>query len=131
MRRSKGYLAGSIFHHPYSAHRVIWAIVHGEWPDNDVDHINRNRMDNRLVNLRLAKRCDNCRNRTSRRGSLSKYLGVSFDKSRNRWLARIGAGKDRKVLHIGSFATEEEAARAYDAVAAVRHGDFANLNFPT
>lgn len=57
----------------------------------------------------------------------SKYKGTCWDKSKRRWLAYIGAGKDR--IYLGRFTGEEDAARAYDKAAKLKYGEFASLNF--
>ena len=87
----------------------------------EVDHVNRDRLDNRRENLRPCSRQLNNGNMRSR-GGASKYKGVSLNKKR--WAA--ACCKE----HLGTFDTQEEAARAYD-VAALRHfGEYARLNFP-
>ena len=68
------------------------------------------------------------RNKTSAKGSSSKYLGVCWDKSRNKWKASIRV--NGKIYNLGRFAVEEDAARAYDKEAFKRFGIYANLNFP-
>lgn len=89
-----------------------------------VDHINRNKLDNRRVNLRWADDHQNQMNRGKSIGLSSKYKGVTLD--RGRWAARIKApGCPR---HLGRFETEEEAALAYNAAAKRFFGEFACLN---
>lgn len=89
------------------------------------DHKNRNTLDNRLRNLRIASTSGNMTNRDKRK-SKSQYRGVS--PFHNRWRAAI-AFKGVKYW-LGTHATEAEAALAYDRKAVVLHGDFAVLNFP-
>lgn len=91
-----------------------------------VDHINRNGLDNRRANLRIATNSQNQGNLVSTRGT-SRYKGVCWDKNIRKWRAYIGKGKDRK--HLGVFGSEEVAAMAYDAAALERWGGFARLNF--
>jgi hypothetical protein len=94
-----------------------------------VDHINGNTLDNRRLNLRFANQSQNCANERKMRGGISQYKGVSWvADGRNKWRAMIGVNK-RKV-HLGVFATEEEAARAYDRAARRYYGEFAALNLP-
>lgn len=94
--------------------------------EQQVDHINGNRLDNRKVNLRLCNNAENSWNRQRGRG-LSKYKGIYFHKPTQKWLARIM--RNGHHYHIGLYKTEEEAARAYDRKARVLFGDFAYLNF--
>jgi hypothetical protein len=123
----EGYLQGSIFDRLYRAHRVIWCLMTGEWPTALIDHRDGDRGNNKWKNLRAATRSQNNRNTCSRLGSSSKYLGVYWEKQRGKWVAAINIGKRPKVL--GCFASEEEAARAYDHAASREYGDFARSNF--
>lgn len=91
-----------------------------------IDHINHNTLDNRKCNLRTCNKSQNMRN-IKPRGS-SKYLGVYWNKSENRWYANIRNENSKKVF-LGSFKVEEDAARAYDEAAKKYHKEFANLNF--
>lgn len=112
----------------HRANRLAWLYMTGEWPDRDVDHINRNKSDNRWANLRLATRSQNSANVSiAQRRNTSGYLGVTFDKSRDKWRAQIRI-KGRKV-NLGRFACPIEAAKAHDAAAWREFGEFAELNF--
>ncbi len=104
-------------------HRVVWAMAYGEWPEKTIDHINGNRSDNRLQNLRLADWSQNCTNR--RPLSSSGYKGVC--KMRGRWQAYLKAGGVRH--NVGYFGCPTVAAIARDAKALEIQGDFAFLNF--
>lgn len=117
----------------YLMHRVILArkIERDLAGNEQVDHINRNRLDNRRENLRLATPQINALNRSRQSNNTSGYMGVSYNKRlgrRKRWEAYIKLNKKRRFL--GIFLTLEEAARAYDKVALELHGEFATLNFP-
>lgn len=113
----------------YMHRAVMERMLGGPIPKGlEIDHINGNKLDNRRENLRLATRRQNMMNNRGKKDSVSRYKGVSFEKRTGRWLARMKiAGKQ---TYLGSFVTEEEAARAYDAAARRVHGEFGKLNFP-
>jgi hypothetical protein len=90
------------------------------------DHKNGDRLDNRRANLRMCSRRQNNCNRAPSSGR--EYLGVSFDRTRGLWMARVSV--NRRQTTFGRFATAEDAARAYDHHARILHGEFARLNFP-
>lgn len=94
-----------------------------------VDHKNGNGLDNRKANLRLATYPqNNCNRRKCSGKCVSIYKGVYAKKRRSPWGARIKV--DGKYIHLGSYKTEIEAAKAYDEAARKYHGEFARLNFP-
>ena len=90
-----------------------------------VDHIDHNGLNNQRDNLRLCNNSDNHKN--SRPKGISRYLGVSFRKDRNKFEAYIKT--DEKYIHLGHYVNEVDAAMAYDLSAKKYHGEFANLNF--
>lgn len=112
----------------YPAHHLAWWFTYGFWPPGQIDHVNGARSDDRIANLRPATANQNARNRRSAKGSSSQYLGVTWHARYSCWRAQINF--DRRVRHLGYFQDEKDAARAYDAVALDRFGEFANLNFP-
>lgn len=91
----------------------------------EIDHINRNPLDNRCSNLRPLTHAENMLNTPVFKSNTSGYRGVDFQR---RWRARIAIGGSRRF--IGFFDTAEDAARAYDAAARELHGTLAQLNFP-
>lgn len=134
--KSLGYHSTSIFGRKWYAHRAAWAIYHGEIPDRQVDHINGNKADNRIENLRLAYRHENQHNRSSVRTKLgkptsSRWCGVSFYRRKGKWKAGIrsfGAETGSVEHHLGYFKCETAAAIAYNTAARRLHGSFARLN---
>jgi hypothetical protein len=94
-----------------------------------VDHRNNNSLDNRRANLRLATRAQNVQNSQKRNiKTTSRFIGVHLDKESGRWATKIAY--QGKVLWLGRFKDEVEAAKAYDAAAKKYRGEFAKLNFP-
>lgn len=93
-----------------------------------VDHVNMNKLDNRLENLRLATTAENVRNGNKRKTGDNPYKGVHFQKHIGKWKVEIT--KDYKNHHFGVFEDPELAARVYDAKASEMFGEFARLNFP-
>jgi len=109
-----GYWRIKIQKKSYKAHRLAWLYVHGEFPKEFIDHINGDRTDNRLCNLRLATNAENQMNRAKPCSTNnSGFLGVNFNKQANKFAARIQI--EGKRVHIGYFETPEEASAAYSA----------------
>lgn len=125
---SGGYPHGSIFGIQYRAHRVIWTMVRGCEPRDHIDHINGDKADNRIENLREADASENNYNTGLRAHNKSGYKGVIWHHARSNWRAEIRANGHRR--NLGYFDTPEAAARAYDEAAREMHGAFARLNFP-
>jgi hypothetical protein len=95
-----------------------------------VDHKNGNTLDNRRCNLRICTYAQNKQNARKRKSKTSKYKGVIWVKGRKTlpWLANLRVNK--KLVIIGRFNDEVEAAKAYDVAAIERYGEFACPNFP-
>lgn len=105
-----GYKTGTICSKIAYAHRVIIAIVTGEWPDGAVDHINGCKTDNRIGNLRVVTNHENCRNQSLGSKNTSGLIGVYRDKHGKKWIAQINI--DGRQIHLGTFATKTEAYEA-------------------
>jgi hypothetical protein len=108
-------------------HEYMHRVIMNPGKGFDVDHINGDTLDNRRENLRVCSRAENVRNRAkTKRKTLSKYKGVCWHKGRNIWVSYICY--NHKTTHLGAFAREEDAARAYNEKAIELFGDFARLN---
>jgi hypothetical protein len=108
----------------YYAHRLAWFYMTGNWPQNQIDHINGNKSDNRWCNLREATGTQNQANRKLNKNSTSGYKGVHFCKRTKRWSAFIQfKGKNR---FLGRFDTQKEAHLAYINAANNFFGKYAN-----
>lgn len=116
---SDGYFIGSVDYVKMKAHRVIWAIHTGEWPNGDIDHINRVRSDNRISNLRCVTRSENLHNCSLRRDNTSGKAGVRWCKTYKFWEARIN--HNGKFYFLGYHDSFAAAAAARDAFIAPPH----------
>lgn len=108
-----GYRVGAIFGQKLYAHRVAWVCEHGDWPNEQIDHINGDRGDNRMVNLREATHQENARNISLRSDNSSGFVGVYRDKRRNDWYAQIKV--EGSTLNLGRFKNKESAVAARKA----------------
>jgi len=107
-----GHLNIKIDHRDYLVHRLIWLRQTGSWPTGVIDHINGEKTDNRLVNLRMTTQSVNCQNlMAAYQGSASGVLGVSKSHRSNEWIGTIRVNK--KLIHLGSFTTKEAAYDEY------------------
>ena len=115
---------GKDFHQ--SMHREIMQVTD---PKIEVDHRNRNGLDNQRSNLRVATRIQNAQNVGPRKGNSSGYKGVGWDKSQRKWKA--GIRSNGKSKYLGSYNDPVLAAKAYDRAAReLFDPEFAYLNFP-
>jgi hypothetical protein len=104
-----GYFQGSFLGQRLRTHRVVWALTHGEWPDV-VDHIDGDRANNRISNLRNVSKAENARNMGMRDGSTSGRIGVCWIASRQRWQASVM--RDGRVVNLGRFRELQDAVAA-------------------
>lgn len=130
----KGTIAGKIDTHghrqitvngkAYMAHRLAWYLHYGEWPEKHLDHINGDRDDNRVTNLRLASRSQNGRNRKLNKNNTSGIKGVIWDKRDRKWMVRVM--HNCKSHYGGRFKNLYDAAKAVRELREKLHGEFCN-----
>ena len=94
----------------------------GDWPTSEVDHRDVDKSKDNWANLRPATKPQNEANRGKNRNNTSGFKGVSFNRDRSKWSAKIGI--NGKLKHLGYFASAESAYTAYCEAAAVLHGEF-------
>ena len=95
----------------FYAHRLAWLYIYGAFPLLNIDHINGNKRDNRIANLREATVSENGQNRGKQANNKSGYKGVYWSNKANRWVASIR--KNNKTIYIGSFLDPKKAYDAY------------------
>lgn len=108
----------------YAAHRLAWLMVYGYEPE-EVDHINGDKDDNRLCNLRECTRAQNVKNVGLRKDNTSGYKGVSFYYPTKKWMSSIAL--NGKTMNLGYYQTPKQAFSAYCLAAYMFHGDFHNF----
>lgn len=118
-KNSNGYIIIQFEGRAYKAHRLAWMIFHGTVPNGDVDHINGDRTDNRISNLRVVSRSVNMRNARRPSNNTSGVTGVYWDKSKGCWRSLIKVhGKSMNLGHFDRFDDAVDARKT----AEVRHG---------
>ncbi len=95
----------------YYSHRIIWEMLHGPIPDGvEIDHINHDRADNRIENLRLVSGKENMKNKSMQKNNISGVTGVSWNKNRMKWQAQISV--NGKIIYLGIFSDFNSAVSA-------------------
>jgi len=107
----------------YLCHRVVWCMQYGYWPSGDVDHINGNKLDNRVDNLREVSRSQNMSNVGMQKNNKSGFIGVFWAAREEKWQAVVAYKK--KNISLGRFDCPMEAAIAYNNAALKYHGIYA------
>ena len=123
-KRDKGRIAINIDGILYLAHRLAWLYMHGEIP-KEIDHINMDPSDNRIINLRAATHMQNNYNKEKQKNNSSGYKGVAWHKGSGKWQAYINI--DGKRVALGLFICPELAHLAYSEYATKYHKEFARV----
>lgn len=110
---SRDYASGSLLGIPVMAHCIIWAMHADGWPNDQIDHINGDKWDNRLENLRPVSAAENCRNKPRQTNNKSGYIGVNWCADRKTWRAQLKV--NGHTHHIGHFDSAEAASAARKA----------------
>lgn len=118
----RGQISIGIDRRRYLIYRLAWFYMTGQWPPNEIDHIDRNPLNNRWNNLRLATRSENGRNRGLSTRNTSGQTGVSWHKRLEKYQAQIMV--EGKYVALGYFERIEDAARAYKQAVIRYHGEF-------
>jgi hypothetical protein len=118
-----GYVALKIGATKYKAHRLAWFYIYGEWPSGMLDHINLNKADNRIANLRVVTFQQNAANRPAQYDNASGLKGVHWHKQSRKWRAQ--ANIQGRRTHLGLFDTKEAAHAAYVRAARAIYGEYA------
>jgi hypothetical protein len=118
-----GYLTTTVGGRKYYLSRLAWMYVHGRWPAADIDHVNRNKTDNRLVNLREATRSENLRNVVRWKDNTSGETGIYWNKSKQKWFLRLSV--QRKCIWGGMHDTLEQAVAKKQEMVREYYGEFA------
>lgn len=124
-RKKTGYISVGVDRQRYQAHQLAWLYTYGRWPSKRLDHRNGIRHDNALSNLRTATSSQNAHNSSKHSDNTSGLKGVSWDKTKGKWQAKICV-KYRQI-HLGRFNDIAAAAEAYAIAARKYHGKFARL----
>ena len=122
----QGYRVIEIGERNYRAQILAWLYTYGSVPTDEIDHINNNRSDNRLTNLRQCSRNQNSQNSLKRRDNSSGFKGVGFSRQKNRWRSRLHLnGKD---IHLGFYRSKSMGSGGIYSRSqkAFLHGEFAN-----
>lgn len=117
----RGYLTVSLLGHKFGVHRIVWLMHHGSLPLSMLDHMNGDRIDNRIENLRLVTVAQNVWNRVRAGNELG--TGVA-DNGHGRYVARLQLPEGAKA-YLGTYDTAIEAAAAYVGASVIAHGEFA------
>lgn len=126
LNKDLGYKVVRVGKNLYYAHRLAWILYYGEWPVDCIDHIDGDKTNNSLINLREATHTENNRNFKKRQGTSSKYKGVTWCKRKELWKVQIRF--EGKNIHLGYFNDKESGAKHYNKVVQKYHKAFSVFN---
>lgn len=121
-RHNAGYVSIGINGELYLAHRLAWLYVHGNFPEDEIDHINGDRGNTSFANLRAATHQENICNTGMYSHNTSGYRGVTWRKDTNKWQAQVKEGS--KHIALGCYETAELASEAYQSYTKKSFGKF-------
>jgi hypothetical protein len=121
-----GYIKIKVKNKVYSAHRLAWLYMVGDWPQLEIDHIDGNKANNVWSNLRQSTRSQNQANRGKNKNNRSEYKGVSWHKASKSWAGQVGIMENgkRKTIWKGGFKTKLEAYIWYCEASEFYHGEY-------
>lgn len=117
-----GYLRINIGAARFLSHRVIWAMMFGHWPADEIDHINGSRSDNKISNLREADRSQNGHNKGAPKSNVSGRKGVSWHKHGRKWQVKLGVNGQQ--YYLGLFSDFDQAVEVRAEAARRLAGEF-------
>lgn len=126
-KNAGGYMVINFRRRMFYCHRIAWALVHGTWPVSQIDHIDGDKANNRIANLRLCNHRQNACNSVKRPGA-SGTVGVTQVKQTGRWKAQVS--ENGKHRFIGTYASKHEAAAAYWSAKEQIAGEFFRKDKP-
>jgi hypothetical protein len=121
---TSGHRQITINNRSYLAHRIAIFIKNGSWPKNQIDHINGNKDDNRIINLRECSASQNQQNSKKRIDNKSGVKGVSWHNGRKNWVCQLQINK--KKIHVGEYKKFEDAVSAIKIAREKIHKEYAN-----
>ncbi len=124
-RNSRGYIQIRVNYKLYYAHRLAWMVCHGEWPECQIDHIDGDKSNNKISNLRLATNSQNQANIPRKSSNTSGMKGVSWSRRHGKWEARTEI--NNVIQFLGYFDDICDAKNAYDAAHKKNFGDFSRV----
>lgn len=122
-KTTNGYIQISVGGKRYAAHRLAWLYIYGYIPEQQLDHINRQRDCNKITNLRLATQSTNNINKPIQKNNTTGFRGVSYHITKKKYVARVGI--DKRLVHLGYFETAQQAHDVYVKFLGETYGQFA------